>query len=141
MIKIYHYIYYRTYFVISKTNKLSAESSSARLLSIAILLNVFTVFFFLKEPFNLIGFYSFLIIGIILSFLNLKYFMNEYRSQLIISEIQTLKVNSFWKYSIDIYPWLSILLTVISAGASYNTIFVIIGILIVLRLIQYFYEL
>ncbi len=141
MIKIYHYIYYRTYFVISKTNKLSAESSSARLLSIAILLNVFTVFFFLKEPLNLIGFYSFLIIGIILSFLNLKYFMNEYRSQLIISEIQTLKVNPFWKYSIDIYPWLSILLTVISAGASYNTIFVIIGILIVLRLIQYFYEL
>jgi hypothetical protein len=141
MIKIYHYIYYRTYFIISKTNKLSAESSSARLLSIAILLNVFTVFFFLKEPFNLIGFYSFLIIGIILSFLNLKYFMNEYRNQLIISEFQTLKVNSFWKYSIDIYPWLSILLTVISTGASYNTIFVLIGILIVLRLIQYFYEL
>lgn len=141
MIKIYHYIYYRTYFVISKTNKLSAESSSARLLSIAILLNIFTVYFFLKEPFNLIGFYSFLIIGIILSFLNLKYFMNEYRNQLIISEFQTLQINPFWKYSIDIYPWLSILLTVISIGASYNTIFVLIVILIVLRLIQYFYEL
>jgi hypothetical protein len=141
MIKIYHYIYYRTHFIISKTNKLSAESSSARLLSIAILLNVFTVFFFLKEPFNLIGFYSFLTIGIILSFLNLKYFMNDYRNQLIISEFQTLKVNPFWKYSIDIYPWLSIFLTVISTGASYNTIFVLIGILIMLRLIQYFYEL
>jgi hypothetical protein len=67
--------------------------------------------------------------------------MNEYRSQLIISEFQTLKVNLFWKYSIDIYPWISIILTVISTGGSYNTIFVIIGILIVLRLIQYFYEL
>jgi hypothetical protein len=57
--------------------------------------------------------------------------MNEYRNQLIISEFQTLKVNPFRKYSIDIYPWLSILLTVISTGASYNTIFVLIGILIV----------
>jgi hypothetical protein len=141
MIKIYHYIYYRTYFIISKTNKLSAESSSAGLLSVAILLNVFTVFFFLKEPFNLIGFNSFLIVGIILSFLNLKYFMNEYRNHLIISEFQTLKVNPFWKYSIDIYPWLSIFLIVISTGASYNTIFVLIGIFIMLRLIQYFYEL
>lgn len=141
MIKIYHYIYYRTYFVISKTNKLSPESSSSRLLSVAIFLNVFTLFFFLKEPFNLIGYYSFLIIGIILSFLNLKYFMNGYRNQLIISEFQTIKVNLFWKYSIDVYPWLSILLTVISAGASYNTIFVIIGILIVFRLIKYFYDL
>lgn len=141
MIKIYHYIYYRTHFIIYKTNKLSAESSSARLLSVAILLNVFTVFFFLEEPFNLIGFYSFLTIGIILSFLNLKYFMNEYRNQLIISEFKTLKVNPFWKYSVDIYPWLSIFLTVISTGASYNTIFVLIGILIMLRLIQYFYEL
>ena len=67
--------------------------------------------------------------------------MNEYRNQLIISEFQTIKVNLFWKYSIDVYPWLSILLTVISAGASYNTIFVIIGILIVFRLIKYFYDL
>jgi hypothetical protein len=140
MTEIYHYLYYRTYFVISKTNKFTAASSAARLLSTATLLNTFTLFFFLNEPFNLIGFYVFLSIGIVLSLLNLKYLTNEYRNQLIISDFKNLQVNLFWKCSIDIYPWLSIVLIVLSTGASYNTIFVLIGILIVLRLSQCFYQ-
>jgi hypothetical protein len=90
MTEIYHYLYYRTYFVISKTNKFTAASSAARLLSTATLLNTFTLFFFLNEPFNLIGFYVFLSIGIVLSLLNLKYLTNEYRNQLIISDFKTL---------------------------------------------------
>lgn len=61
MTRVYHYVYYRTYYVISKTNKIIPEISSAQLLSISILLNVVTIYFFLKEPFSTEGFYVFFI--------------------------------------------------------------------------------
>ena len=140
MTRVYHYVYYRTYYVISKTNKIIPEISSAQLLSISILLNIFTIYFLLGSPFGKTGFYIFLSIGIILSFLNLKYFMNDNRRKSIISDFQTLKMPIFFKYLVDIYPWLSILLILISTGTNYNTIFIFIGVLIVLRLMQFFYE-
>ncbi|MBA4317141.1 MAG: hypothetical protein C0412_01960 [Flavobacterium sp.] len=140
MTKVYHYIYFRTYDVISKTNKIIPEISSAQLLSISILLNIFTIYFLLGSPFGKTGFYIFLSIGIISSFLNLKYFMNDNRRKSIISDFQTLKMPIFFKYLVDIYPWLSILLILISTNTNYNTIFIFIGVLIVLRLMQFFYE-
>ena len=42
--KAYHYLYYRTYEIILKTNKISPESSSARFLSILFLINILTVY-------------------------------------------------------------------------------------------------
>ena len=140
MKNIYHYIYFRTYYVISKTNKLSAESSASRLLSVSILLNCMSVYFFLKSPFETKGFYVFLSVGVLLSFLNFKYFMNDKRRNTIITNFKTLEFATFFKYIVDVYPWLSILVVLISTGANFNTILICIGILVVLRLIQFFYE-
>lgn len=139
MTKVYHYIYYRTYAVISKTNKLNAKFSSKSLLSFSVLFNVFTIFFFLKIPSDIITFYGFLSIGIVLGFLNLKYF-NENRIKLIILEFNSLEIHIVCKYLVDIYPWLSILLFLVSTGANDNTIFSFIGILTILRLVQFLYE-
>jgi hypothetical protein len=138
IVKIYEYIYYRTYFVISKTNSISPSYSSASLLSITFLLNVFTIYFFLKEPFEMIGFYFFLSIGIAISFLNLRYFLDEIKIKSINSEYENLKVNRLWNYLIDSYPWLSILIFLLSAGANYNTIFTFVAIFIILRLFEFF---
>ncbi len=139
MTKIYHYIYYRTYSVISRTNKLSPEISASRLMSISIFINVFTTYFFLKKPFDLIGFYIFLSIGIILSFLNLRYF-SENRIRAIVLEFKTLKVSKIFNYLVDINYWLFLVLFLISAGADYYIIFCFVGILVILRLMQFFYE-
>ena len=136
----YHYIYFRTYYVISKTNKTSAESSASRLLSVSILLNCMSIYFFLKSPFDEKGLYFFLSAGVLLSFLNFKYFMNDKRRNAIIESFETLEIASFFKYIVDIYPWLSILVVLISTGASFNTVLICIGILFVLRLMQFFYE-
>jgi len=137
---VYHYIYFRTYCVISKTNKLSAESSSSRLLSVSILLNCISIYFFLKNPFDEKGFFVFSSFGLLLSFLNFNYFMNDKRRNTIITNFKTLEISLFFKYLVDIYPWLSILVVVISTGANFNTIFICLGILVVLRLLQFFYE-
>ena len=139
MTKIYHFIFYRTYHVISKTNKLNQEFSASCLMSISILINVFTLYFFLNEPFNLVGFYIFLSIGITLSFLNLRYF-TENRIKLIISDFRTLKISKFLNHLIDINYWFFLILFLIAAGSDYYTILVFVVILILLRLLQYFYE-
>ncbi len=136
----YHYIYFRTYFVISKTNKTSAESSASRLLSVSILLNCMSIYFFLKSPFETKGLYVFLSIGVLLSFLNFNYFMNDKRRNVIIANFETLEIATFFKYIVDLYPWLSILVVLISTEESFNTILICVGIMVVLRLMQFFYE-
>ena len=140
MTNVYHYIYFRTYYVVSKTNKLSAESSASRLLSVSILLNCMSMYFFLKSPFDEKGFFVFLSVGVLLSFLNFNYFMNDKRRNAIIANFDVLEIATFFKYLVDVYPWLSILVILISTGASFNTVLIFIGILIVLRLMQFFYE-
>ena len=88
---VYHYIYFRTYYVISKTNKLSAESSSSRLLSVSILLNCMSIYFFLKNPFDEKGFFVFLSVGVLLSFLYFNYFMNDKRGNTIITNLKNFR--------------------------------------------------
>lgn len=135
----YHYVYFRTYCVISKTNKVSPESSASRLLSVSILLNCMSIYFFLQNPFGEKGFFVFSSVGVLLSFLNFNYFMNDKRRNAIIESFETLDA-TFFKYIVDIYPWLSILVVLISTGANLNTVLICVGILAVLRLMQFFYE-
>ncbi|OXB00247.1 hypothetical protein [Flavobacterium pectinovorum] len=135
----YHYLFYRTYEVILKTNQSSSESSSARLLSILFFINIFTVYFFLFNSYRTISFYVFIIIGVGLSILNLWYF-NNVRHNDIISEFKNYKVKLAYKYLADSYPYLSGLVFLISIRVNFSTILYYSGIIVLIKLISYFWK-
>ena len=135
----YHYLFYRTYEVILKTNQSSSESSSARLLSILFFINIFTVYFFLFNSYRTISFYVFIIIGVGLSILNLWYF-NNVRHNDIISEFKNYKVKLAYKYLADSYPYLSGLFFLISIRVNFSTILYYSGIIVLIKLISYFWK-
>jgi len=135
----YHYLYYRIYEVILKTNQTSSESSSVRLLSILFLINIFTVYFFIFSSYQAISFYVFIIIGIGLSILNLWYF-NSVRHNDIISEFKNYKVKLAYKYLADSYPYLSGLVFLISIRVNFSTILYYFGLIVLIKLISYFWE-
>jgi len=135
----YHYLFYRTYEVILKTNQSSSESSSARLLSILFFINIFTVYFFLFNSYHTISFYVFIIIGVGLSILNLWYF-NNVRQNDIISEFKNYKVKLACKYLADSYPYLSGLVFLISIRVNFSTILYYFGLIVLIKLISYFWN-
>lgn len=137
--RIYHYLYYRTYEVISRTNKTSPELSSAGLLSIAVLINISTVYFFLFEISNKPFFIYFFSLAVLLSFLNLFY-LRYSRCKLIILEFKNLKINWFYKSLIDSYFYLSFLFLLVSINASLSTILYYLGIIILLKIVDYFWN-
>ncbi len=135
--KIYDFIYYRTYIAVSKTNQISPISSSARLLSITLLINVMTLFFLFEIQFSEIGFY--IICG--LALLGSFYILNRYNdsnAETIITRYTSTKINKIWTHLIDLYPDISIILCITATGASINTILITLGIIILLRGLVYF---
>ncbi|MET0944899.1 MAG: hypothetical protein ABWY22_05795 [Flavobacterium sp.] len=137
--KVYHYLYYRTYEVILKTNKTSSESSSARFLSILFLINIITVYSIFFNKYNNIAFYICCIVGIGLSIFNLVYF-NDAKNKSLIFEFKDLKIKSGYKYLVDIYPYVSALFLLISIEVSYTALFYYLGILVLIKLVSYFWN-
>jgi len=135
----YHYLYYRTYEVILKTNQTSSESSSARFLSILFFINIFTLYFFVFSSYQAIYFYVFIIIGIGLSILNLWYF-NNVRQNDIVSEFKNYKVKLAYKYLVDSYPYLSGLVLLFSIKVSFSTILYYFGLILLIKLISCFWK-
>ena len=140
MQKIYHYIYYRIYVGISKRNNNHSQLNSAALFSMCVFLNVFTIFFFLKKYLSASGYIFFLISASVLSFINFMYF-DDYNHKIIMWELKNFKIKELWKYLIDAYPLISFLLISISVSFSWNSIFVILIMFIILRAIDYFIRL
>lgn len=135
--KIYDFIYYRTYIAVSKTNHFSPVSSSARLLSLTLLINAMTLFFLFEIQFSEIGFY--IICGLV--FLGSFYILDHYndeKARAIIVKYKFVKIKKIWIYLIDFYPDISILLCITSTGASINTILTTLGIIVLLRLLSLF---
>lgn len=135
----YHYLYYRTYEIILKTNQTSSESSSARFLSILFFINIVTLYFFVFNSYQAIYFYVFIIIGIGLSILNLWYF-NNVRQNDIVSEFKNYKVKLAYKYLVDSYPYLSGLVLLISIKVSFSTILYYFGLILLIKLISCFWK-
>lgn len=140
MIKAYHYLYFRTYEIFSKTNKNSAESSSAKFLSLIIFINILSVYSLFFRSFNNIAFYSFSAFGIVISILNLRYF-NDARHKSIIYDFKDVKINRVYKILVDAYPHLSFLLLFIFLDTGYSVILYYIGIVILIKAVSYFWEL
>lgn len=140
--RIYNFMYYRTYLMISKTNKLSPVSSSARLLAIGFSINILALFFFFENqlPKTKKSFYFFVGVGIVGSFYIIYYFSDR-NTYYIINEYLKIKVNKFWSFLADYYFDISVLLLSISTGVELYSILYILGILIFIRLILYFADL
>jgi len=137
--KAYHYLYFRTYQVVFKSNKTSTESASVSILSLSFLINVISIYFLFNRSFNTVAFYIFCTIGLGLAIMNLVYF-NDIRHKEIIFEFKDLKISMLSKYLIDYYPYLSFLILLICLKASYTTIFYYLGILAVIKLAELFWE-
>lgn len=137
--KAYHYLYFRTYQVILKSNKTSPESSSVSIISFSFLINVLSIYPLFTSSFNKVVFYTFFVIGMGLFIMNLVYF-NDIRRKEIISEFKDLKVNIFNKYLVDFYPSLSFLTLLLCIKASYTTILYYLGILLVIKLAALFWK-
>ncbi|KAF2326809.1 hypothetical protein [Flavobacterium ginsenosidimutans] len=140
MTKAYHYLYFRTYEIISKTNKTSAESSTARFLSILFLINILTLYSLFFKSFNDIAFYSFSALGMIVSILNLRYFDNA-KNKFILYEFKDLKINRIYKTLVDSYPYLSFIFLFSSLDVGFYAIYYFIGIVILIKAVTYFWNL
>lgn len=140
MIRIYHSLFYYTYINISKTNSLSAKSSSARIVSLCFLINVFSIYFILFEEFNSTSFYLFFIIAITISTLNLWYFAQKNKAEEIVNQFKFKQTNLFWRYSIKFYPDISILTCIKSFSTDSDLLLKALFVIIVARLIMLFVE-
>ncbi|MNK85141.1 hypothetical protein D3C87_1050130 [compost metagenome] len=140
MIKAYHYLYFRTYEIISETNKTSAESSTARFLSILFFINILTLYSLFSKSFNDITFYSFNAFGIVASILNLKYF-DDVKHKFILYEFKDLKINRIYRILVDGYPYLSFILLFRSLDIGFYAIYYFIGIVILIKAVSYFWNL
>ena len=137
--KAYHYLYFRTYQVILKSNKTSPESSSASILSLSFLINVLSIYSSFNSTWNNVAFYIFCIIGLSFAVMNLMYF-DDNRCKEIIFKFKDLKISTVNKYLVDYYPFLSFLILLICLKASYATIFYYLGIVILIKLVTLFWE-
>lgn len=137
--KVYHYLFYRTYQSILKTNKTSSETSSARLLSIAFFVNIFSVYFFVFKSFDKNIFFAFCAIGFFISILNLRY-LNDAKCKLIIYEFKSFKANLFCKYLVDSYYYLSFFILFVSLGFGYAILLLYLGAIILINLATYFWK-
>ncbi|WP_433778068.1 hypothetical protein [Flavobacterium anhuiense] len=140
MTKAYHYLYFRTYEIISETNKTSAESSTARFLSILFFINILTLYSLFFQSFNDITFYSFSAFGIVASILNLKYF-DDAKHKFILYEFKDLKINRIYRILVDSYPYLSFILLFNSLDIGFYAIYYFIGIVILIKAVTYFWNL
>ncbi|CAC9976972.1 hypothetical protein [Flavobacterium panici] len=140
MIKAYHYLYFRTYETISKTNKTSAEYSSAGLLSLIIFINILSVYSLLFRSFNNIAFYSCCAFGIVVLTLNFMYF-NDGRHKSILYEFKDVKIKRVYKILVDGYPYVSFIFLFSSLDIGFYTIYYFIGIVILIKAVSYFWEL
>ncbi|EJG02406.1 hypothetical protein [Flavobacterium sp. F52] len=140
MTKAYHYLYFRTYEIISETNKTSAESSTARFLSILFFINILTLYSLFFQSFNDITFYSFSAFGIVASILNLKYF-DDVKHKFILYEFKDLKINRIYRILVDSYPYLSFILLFNSLDIGFYAIYYFIGIVILIKAVTYFWNL
>lgn len=139
MTKVYHYLYYRTFEIISKTNKTSAGSSSAGFLSTLVLINILSLSFLFFRSFTIV-FYSVCFFGILLSILNLKYF-NTINHELVLHEFKDSKVKKIYKVLVDSYLYLSFILLFSSLDLGFYAIYYFIGIVILIKGIIYFWNL
>jgi len=140
MIKnVYHYLYFRTYRMILRTNKTSTESSSARILSLLFFANIMSLYFLFSNTHNSIVIYSCGIFGFTISILNLRYFDHK-KTESLIFDFKDIQVKVFYRYLADSYPYLSFLILLISLDLSYETIFYYFGILILIKLITLFWN-
>lgn len=140
MIKAYHYLYFRTYEIFSKTNKNSAESSSAKFLSLIIFINILSVYSLFFRSFNNIAFYSFSAFGIVISILNLRYFTDA-RQKSIFYEFKDVKINKVYKILVDGYPYVSFIFLFSSLDIGFYAIYYFIGIVILIKAVSYFWNL
>lgn len=137
---MYHYIYYRMYIDMCKTNRFSAENSASKFLSLCLLLNIITIYFFSENLFNESGYIYFIMTGLTLSFLNAIYF-DDKKHKSIIWEFRNNKILKFWNYLIVLYPLLSFLLLSISLEFSLTSLTIIILGFLFLRALIYFSDL
>ncbi len=138
MIKLYHYLFYRTFLSISRTNKTTPEKNAASYLSFIFLINIITLYFPFIKSFNIKVSYFILGIAVLVSFLNLNYFLKENKTKAIITEFKSGEYNPFWRYSFDFYPDISLLLmTKIISNDSTHLLGMAIFLLI-LRGVSYF---
>ena len=92
MIKIYHYIFFSTYIYISKTNSISPKSSTARLISLCFLINIFTIYFLILKKFDAKNFYIFSEMALIVCFFNFWYFLQKNKYEEISNEFKLKKM-------------------------------------------------
>ena len=140
MIKtIFRYLYFRTFEVISKTNKTSPESSSARLLSVVFFVNILTIYSFFYKTFDSTIFYFFCFIGVVILILTTIYF-NINRCKSIIMEFKNLEIQSVYKYLAEGYPYVSFFILLISLEVNFTTLIYYLGILILIKLVTHFWN-
>lgn len=134
--KIYDYIYYTTFTIISKTNSRTPTYSSASLLSVMALVNVMSIFFLFENRLSTTGFYIFFGVGILIRLYVLNRY-NERYAKRIIDEYGLVKTKKICEYIIDFYPDASILFLIISTGADAYTISFCVGFIIIVRILLY----
>jgi hypothetical protein len=135
--KVLEYMYYGIYNGILKTNSSLNLYRTKSFLSICLFENIMTIFFFFENHLPKSAFYWFCGLGIMILLFILKYF-DERKSKNIIREFESRKVNKIWKFLANFYPDLSVILFVVSIGANLSSIVLILGILIMIRGIEYF---
>lgn len=136
MRKIYSYIFYRTYRSTFKAYPTNAILRTSGFLSVFLLFNIMSNSLFFEEFLTKQNFKLVLILATIVCFLNLI-FLNERNAKLMIHESEYLKVKKVWKYAIDFYPQMSILLFLIAVKASITTIVLTFGIYLMYKLVDF----
>jgi hypothetical protein len=130
-------MYYGIYNGILKTNSSLNLFRAKSFLSICLFENIMSVFFLIENYLPKTAFYTFFGLGFVIFILTMKYF-DKRKSENIIREFEHRKIKKIWKYLVDFYPDLSVLFFVVSIGAGLSTILLILGILILIRGIEYF---
>ena len=136
MIKIYHFIFYRMFLSISKTNQFNPESSTLWLLSTVILLNLFTLLSFVLEKLNPTSIIIIMIVGIVLGTINVSYFSKEPNLKSILDKFKSKEISPISNFLADNYPFISILLFLKSINVESFLIYLMIGVFLILILFK-----
>ena len=137
ILKIYDYIYVRAFKIVSKVNKSTPYSSTARLLSTIALINLMSIFLLFKKslpkntPFLVIA------LGIIIGYYILNRFNDRYAKQ-IVSQYGLTSRKKYIDRLIDLYPEASIIILSISANIGVLVILYSLMLIVMMRIFFYF---
>ncbi len=128
-------MYYKMYKSISRVNKIMPEFSTGVWLSTLIMINILSILILFKFPLETIGLNGVYLGITIIMLLNYKIFIYKEKFKTIVKEFDKENIKTYFDYFIIIYPYLSFFLLFKILEIDNTTIFITVGILILIDII------